>query len=225
MRVWMLTALLLAALPAVAQEPPSGDRLVLELSETAERTVEQDWLTSTLRIEEKGLDAADVQARVNGRMTEALKVAKRYPVVKTSTGWYSVYQNAQDSVWVAQQTLNLEGATAADVLKLTGELQRGGWMTQGLSYSLTPEKAKSLTDDLTAEAITQLKRRAEKVATQLGYRTVRLVRVSNVAPTAGGPVPFARGLRAEMMAAAAPVADAGEGRVSVTLTAEIHLLP
>jgi uncharacterized protein YggE len=97
-------------------------------------------------------------------------------------------------------------------------------MTQGLSYSLTPEKAKSLTDDLTAEAITQLKRRAEKVAGQLGYRTVRLVRVSNVGPSAPGPVPFARGMRAEMMAAA-PVADAGESRVSVTLVAEIHLLP
>jgi predicted secreted protein len=230
-------ALAIAAAASVAragdgglQLPPAGHTLV-NLSASERTTLPQDLLTAALRIEARGAEPRKVQDDINKAMTKALALAKTVPTVKTSTGGYQVYEQRLERnvrVWQGQQTVQLESKDSAALLDLAGKLQGAGFAVSGLNWSLSPERAESVRDELLVKALGNLKAKAALVARTLGKSGYELTDVNlDGAPQ---PVPMYRAVRMEMAmaadgAVAAPVAEAGETEVVVGVSARALLKP
>jgi predicted secreted protein len=230
-------ALAIAAAASVAragdgglQLPPAGHTLV-NLSASERTTLPQDLLTAALRIEARGAEPRKVQDDINKAMTKALALAKTVPTVKTSTGGYQVYEQRLERnvrVWQGQQTVQLESKDSAALLDLAGKLQGAGFAVSGLNWSLSPERAESVRDELLVKALGNLKTKAALVARTLGKSGYELTDVNlDGAPQ---PVPMYRAVRMEMAmaadgAVAAPVAEAGETEVVVGVSARALLKP
>jgi predicted secreted protein len=230
-------ALAIAAAASVAragdsglQLPPAGHTLV-NLSASERTTLPQDLLTAALRIEARGAEPRKVQDDINKAMTKALALAKAVPTVKTSTGGYQVYEQRLERnvrVWQGQQTVQLESKDSAALLDLAGKLQGAGFAVSGLNWSLSPERAESVRDELLVKALGNLKAKAALVARTLGKSGYELTDVNlDGAPQ---PVPMYRAVRMEMAmaadgAVAAPVAEAGETEVVVGVSARALLKP
>jgi predicted secreted protein len=230
-------ALAIAAAASVAragdgglQLPPAGHTLV-NLSASERMTLPQDLLTAALRIEARGAEPRKVQDDINKAMTRALALAKAVPTVKTSTGGYQVYEQRLERnvrVWQGQQTVQLESKDSAALLDLAGKLQGAGFAVSGLNWSLSPERAESVRDELLVKALGNLKAKAALVARTLGKSGYELTDVNlDGAPQ---PVPMYRAVRMEMAMAAdgtvaAPVAEAGETEVVVGVSARALLKP
>ena len=230
-------ALAIAAAASVAragdsglQLPPAGHTLV-NLSASERTTLPQDLLTAALRIEARGAEPRKVQDDINKAMTRALALSKAVPTVKTSTGGYQVYEQRLERnvrVWQGQQTVQLESKDSAALLDLAGKLQGAGFAVSGLNWSLSPERAESVRDELLVKALGNLKAKAALVARTLGKSGYELTDVNlDGAPQ---PVPMYRAVRMEMAmaadgAVAAPVAEAGETEVVVGVSARALLKP
>lgn len=247
-RTLLLSALFLAflTLPAAAQEvvplPPPG-HVILNLSVNEDTKLEQDTLSATLRYEVDGSAANDIQDRINKTVAEALGAAKAYTSVTTTTGGYYVYAYDEARVvdprtgqaasagkrWRGTQTVELESKDSTKLLELAGKIQSMGFVMGGLGYSLSPEKAESVQDELMQKALKALGDKAALAAKALGKSGYEMidVNVNGSAPPAY-PV-YARGamMKMESMAAdvAAPVAQAGEASVSMNVSARVLLKP
>lgn len=209
---------------AVAQDAEQR-ATVLHLSQTAERTLARDLLRVELRVEETGSDPRAVQSAINRRMAAALDRARQAEGVRVETGSYHVGEERPPNrapTWRGSQSLILKSKNADATLKLVGALQSDGLSTASLGYEVSPETVRSAQDDLTAEALAALDRRAASVAeaTHLAVLRYRDLRVGN-AETEGRPVPRFGG--AAMAAGAPPVAEPGEAVVRVTVEAELLL--
>lgn len=218
---------LLAALasPALAAEPPGDAGTLLHLSEQAARPVVRDELRAVLRVEATDSDAARLQAEINRRMDDAVARAKRVAGVTVFTTGYAAYQQPQKDrppQWHGSAGLTLTAHDAAALLTLVGELQQNGLLMSNLGYELTPEAARSVEEALTAEALTRLRQRAERVAADLGLAVIRLrdVQVGNA--VGASPVPR---VFAAAAAAPPPAAEPGAAEVAVSVNAEVELGP
>ena len=209
--------------PVLAQ--PSDQQLtVLHLSQTAERNVLRDLLRIELRVEETGADPLAIQSGINSRMAAALDRAHKIQGVRVETGSYGVGEERPQSGpsrWRGTQSLILTGKDADAALKLAGALQSDGLLMSSLVYEASPEIVRGAEEDLTAEALAALDRRAASIADRmhLAVRGYRDVHVGN-AETGGRPIP-----RFAAAAMAAPVAEPGESTIRVTIEAELMLAP
>ena len=222
-RLVAFAAALCASTPAPAQDADKQGT-VLHLSETAERTVVRDLLRIELRVEETGADPRTVQSAINRRMTAALDRARRVQGVRLETGSYNVGEERPQSGparWRGSQSLILTGKDADSMLNLAGTLQSDGLSTSSLAYQVSPETVRGAEEDLTAEALAALDRRAASIAGRMHIAVLRYrdLHVGN-AETGNQPVP-----RFAAMAMAAPVAEPGEAVIRVTIEAELLLTP
>jgi predicted secreted protein len=198
---------------------------VLHLSQSADRNVARDLLRVELRAEETGGDPRSLQAAINRRMAAALDRAKQAQGVRVETGSYGVGQEHPPNAparWRGSQSLILTGKDADAILKLAGALQSDGLMMSSLGYEVSPETVRSAQDELTAEALAALDRRAAAIAESMHLAVLRYrdLRVGN-AETEGRPMP-----RFAAMAAAAappPVAEPGEAVIHVTVEGDLLL--
>jgi uncharacterized protein len=215
---------LLCAAGGTLAQPADQQMTVLHLSQTAERSVLRDLLRIELRVEETGADPLAIQSTINRRMAAALDRAHQVQGVRVETGSYGVGEERPQSGpsrWRGAQSLILTSNTSEAALKLAGELQSDGLLMSSLAYEASPETVRGAEEDLTADALAALDRRAASIAermhlTVLGYRDLR---VGN-AETGGRPVP-----RFAAAAMAAPVAEPGEATIRVTIEAEVPLAP
>jgi predicted secreted protein len=211
--------------------PPEGHTL-LNLSASEQMTLPQDLLMASLRIEAKSADSSKVQNDINTAMEKALAMGKKVDGVKVSTGGYHVYEQYVDKnvkVWQGQQTIQLESKDSAALLKLAGEIQKAGFLMNGLNYTLSPEKAESVRDELMVKALKKLQDKAAMIAKALGKSGYDLTDV-NVDGASPMPMPMYKTARMEMAMAsdagmAAPVAEAGETDVSLSVSARVLLKP
>ncbi len=241
-RVPFFLALALLALPIAAHAegldlPPEGSTII-NFSATEKRTMPQDLLIASLRIEvEDKANPATVQRKINEAMKKALALAKADSAFKVSTGAYSVYKYDQpvivdrttgeqknDPVWKGSQTIDIESKDATKLLDTVGKIQDLGFAMNNLAYTLSPEVVDKVRDELMVEALKKLQSKAKVVAETLGKSKVDLVDVN--VDTGGPVVPMYKTMRMEAMAmdagAAAmppPVAEAGETDVSLTVSA------
>jgi predicted secreted protein len=221
--------------PAAADDdglrlPPTGHTL-LNLSASERMTLPQDLLGASLRVESRSADPRKVQDDINKAMTAALALTKTVAAVKTTTGSYQVYEQRLERnvrLWQGQQSLQLESKDSAALLDLAGKLQGAGFAVSGLNWSLSPERAESVRDELLVKALGNLKAKAALVARTLGKSGYELTDVNlDGAPP---PMPMYRAVRMEMTmaadgAVAAPVAEAGETEVVVGVSARALLKP
>ncbi|HEX3885644.1 MAG TPA: SIMPL domain-containing protein [Stellaceae bacterium] len=226
MRLWLLIAALLAAIPAYAADPAATPApTVLHLTQSAERRLTRDLLHVDLRAEAKGADAKTVQATINRTMTKALVEARQVAGIEVATDSYTVHRETPQNTppdWTGSQSLLLSGTDSAALLTLAGTLQGEGLAMSNLTYEVSPATIRGAESALTAEALSGLEQRAAAIAQQLrisvlGYRDLTI----GNAETGGMPM-----LRFAPSAAAlmpAPVAAAGEATVRVTVNADILL--
>jgi predicted secreted protein len=225
LRAGLLVAigLVLGAAGEARAQAADQQTTVLHLSQTAERMVLRDLLRIDLRVEETGADPLAIQTAINRRMAAALDRAHQVQGVRVETGSYGVGEERPQSGpsrWRGSQSLVLRGKAADAALKLAGALQSDGLLMSSMAYEASPETVRGAEEDLTAEALAALDRRAASIAGNMHLAVLRYrdLRVGN-AETEGRPMP--RFAAAAM--AAAPVAEPGEATIRVTAEAELLL--
>jgi len=214
---------ILFAAGAAPAQPADQQMTVLHLSQTAERSVLRDLLRIDLRVEETGADPLAIQSSINRRMAAALDRAHQAQGVRVETGSYGVNEERPQtgpSRWRGSQSLILRSKAADAALKLAGALQSDGLLASSMAYEASPEVVRGAEEDLTAEALAALDRRAASIADKMHLSVLRYrdLHVGN-AETEGRPVPRF----AAMAAMAAPVAEPGEAMIRVTIEAELLL--
>jgi len=236
-----LTTALIAFAPLHAhaqnQDPiltlPDG-QVILSISATERREVEQDLLVATLSYTALNKDSRAAQNEVNEAMKAALDLARKNDALKINTGAYQVYEynepRTKEKKWRANQTMTLKSKESDAVLKTVQKLQDLKLTVQGLNYTLSPETAISVQDALMEDALKQLQTRANRAATALGKSGADLRDVnvnSSGIPYGGGRNYAARGMMMESadMAMAAPVAAAGESTITLSVSARAILKP
>jgi len=220
--VLLAASFILCAAGAALAQPAEQQMTVLHLSRTAERSVLRDLLRIDLRVEETGADPLTIQSSINRRISAALDRAHQVQGVQVETGSYGVGEERPQtgpSRWRGTQSLILRSKAADAALKLAGALQSDGLLMSSMAYEASPEIVRGAEEDLTAEALAALDRRAASIADRmhlnlLGYRDLH---VGN-AETGGRAVP-----RFAATAMAAPVAEPGEAMIRVTIEAELLL--
>lgn len=242
--------LLCPALPAFAQDYktlldiPEGAALV-NLSATERLEVDQDLLAATLYFEAQNKDPKALQDEINSVMKKALDATKTAGEVKTSTGQYYVYPYDYDPtpqpikkgdlreplvrVWRGSQEIMLKSKNAEQLLGLTGKLQEMGLSMRGLGYTISPDLLEETQNSMLEAALKKLQTKADRTAKALGKSKANLLQV-NV--DTGGyypqPMMLARndaiptGLSKEM---AAPVAQAGQSEITMTVSAQALIKP
>lgn len=249
MRKTLLSLLLALGLvaPAHAEQdvialPPAGHS-ILNITVTEQMKLQQDKLSASLRYELDGGSANEIQDRINKAVAEAVAEAKAYSTVKTTTGSYYVYVYDEGQIidprtgqpmstnkkWRGTQTIELESGDSSKLLELAGKIQTKGFIMNGMNYSLSREKSESVQDELMQKALKQLGAKAKIAATALGKGSYDVIDI-NINGSA--PPMYPVYARASMMAmekgvadVAAPVAEAGESEVSLSITARVLLKP
>ena len=234
------------AAPAMAQDnglalPPEGTTII-NFSATENRDVSQDLLMASLRMELDEGTPVEIQKKINEAMKKALDVAKKESAFKVSTGAYSVYKYEKpievdpktgvqktEAIWRGSQEITIESKDSTKLLDTVGKIQELGFAMNNLAYTISPEVADKVRDELMVEALKKLVAKADIVAKTLGKSKAELVDV-NV--DAGGPVMpmyktmMARGEAMAMDAGMpAPVAEAGETDLSLTVSARALIKP
>lgn len=214
--------------PPPPHGPPGPAVTVLHLRETAEKSLVPDRLRLEMRAEESGTDPRAVQAAINHRMTTALKKARQAAGIEVETGDYALFQEAPPHAapqWHGSQSLILVGEDETRMLKLAGELQSDGLVMSSLGYEVSPEVLRGTQDDLTAEALAALDRRASAIADRLHLAVLRY-RDLTVGNAETGSPPVLRGAAMAMATAMpAPVAAPGRARIRLTIAAAVILGP
>jgi len=222
-RFFLAIGFIFCAAGGTLAQPADQQMTVLHLSQTAERSVLRDLLRIDLRVEETGTDPLTIQSAINRRMAAALDRAHQVQGVRIETGSYGVGEERPQSGpsrWRGSQSLTLRSKAADAALKLAGALQSDGLLMSSMAYEASPETVRGAEEDLTAEALAALDRRAASIADRMHLTVLRYrdLHVGN-AETEGRPVP--RFATAAM--AAAPVAEPGEATIRVTIEAELVL--
>lgn len=227
---WAGVVLLPLAAGAGAQTvaAPSG---VLNLS--AQSTVEapQDWMSLTLSVTREGSDATAVQQQLKQAVEAALAQARRQArpgQLEVRTGGFSVFPRYGNkgaiTGWQGSTEVVLEGRDMPTIARLSGEI--GTLTIARVNYSLSREAREKLQAEATAQAIARFRTDAADYARQFGFAGYTLREVS-VNTDGAAPMPEPR-FRVTLAAAkvgdgeALPV-EAGQGRVSATVTGSIQL--
>ncbi|WP_275100184.1 SIMPL domain-containing protein [Sedimenticola hydrogenitrophicus] len=206
-----------------ADEPPTYDRINLTVSAAEE--VDNDTLSATLFVQHEGSDPAELGARVNRTMRQAVETAKQQPGIKVQTLDYQtspVYRSNTLSGWRVRQSLRLEGRDAAAISELMGKLQPSLGIG-GISYGISPQRREQIEERLIRQALQRFRTRAELISQEMGHNRYRLVQM-NISQDGGAPRPYpmqAMALRAET----APTLEAGSQRLEVQINGTIELRP
>lgn len=233
------------AMPAQAQDglnlPPEG-QTIINFSATETRTVPQDLLIGSLRIEIEDANPTIIQKKINEAMAKALELAKKEPELKVSTGGYMVHkyerpietntktgEQKYKTTWQGSQTIDIRSSNKDKVLDVTGKIQALGFAMNNLQYTLHPDTIEKVREELLVEALKKLQSKASVVAKTLGKANVDLVDVNVDVGSPVMPMYKAVMARAEMAMDAgsmpAPVAEAGESDVSLTVSARALIKP
>lgn len=216
--------LLLCSSPSPAQD---GDQVYdrVDLSASAERTIDNDLLVAVVFAEVQANRQADAANRVNDAIQWAVGRARKVAAVELQTMQYTtrpVYANERRIVgWVARQALRLESADSAALSDLLGDLQERVAI-QSVSYDVSKQARDAAEEMLIAEALQQFNRRAALVADELGRRGFRIVRIG-INPSFAGPVAAFRADAKAAVSEAAPPIEAGVQKVSVYVNGTVEL--
>ncbi|HMA48413.1 MAG TPA: SIMPL domain-containing protein [Magnetospirillaceae bacterium] len=210
--------------------PAMGDTN-LHLDQQAQKTVPRDRLQAELRVEASGPDSRTVQDEVNRRMGNALAKARKSAALTVQSGGYSVYREQPpkgQEVWHANQALSFASKDFDAVLKLSGDLQNDGLAMSNLRFYLAPETLRAAQSELTAQALSALRDRANEVAADLGMSVAQYkdVVVGNATEGFEGRRPMMMMMAkaaAAPLAVAPPEAEGGDSTITLSVQAEVVL--
>lgn len=228
----MLTALMLP-LAASANDTPVYQRV--DFSTEVSRVIPNDLMQATLSIELTDRDPSRLAQQLTQAMNDALKKAAAYPGVKASSGnqqTWPVYGSTLTSSsklesWRGRSELRLESRDFKATGMLIAQLQQTLQMN-GVSFTVAPETRRQLEAELTTEAITGFRQRADLIRQGWQAKGYKLVQMHIGSAGGGMPVPvMARGMKAMAMNEDMPAQDlaGGESRLVITAAGSIELQP
>lgn len=221
-----------AALALAPPQPPVQN--VVTLSAGASIEVTRDWLQIVFSTSRDGAVAAEVQMQLKQALETALAEARRSAVagqLEVQTGGFSLQPRYAPpsprgvpggiSGWQGQAELIVEGRDIAAVAQLAGRIQT---LTIARSMFLLSREARERVEaEVTAQAITRFRARADAVARQFGFAgwTLREVQVNGSEPQSFQSAPR---MRASAMAVeeALPV-EAGKATVGASVIGSVQL--
>jgi predicted secreted protein len=225
----LVLVLPLAGSTASAQTLPQP-RNQVSFSVFAEREVANDWTTGMIGTTASGSDPAELAARINKQMGEALAIAKQAKGVKVTSGAYNTYPEYGDGNrivrWQASQDLILESKDTGAVAKLLGKLQERGLLLRNISFSVSRETQRKLEDELVVEAIAAFRTRAALVAKSFGKPSYGLISVNVGGGGFQPPMPYMRAdmaMMAKAEGAPAPSFEGGTSHVRMDINGTIEL--
>ncbi len=220
---------------AVAQTLPPQN--VVSLSASASVEVPKDWLTVVFSTAREGADAAAVQSQLrqalDTALTEARKAA-RPGQLEVQTGAFSLYPRyapinpktptGQPGIvgWLGSTELVVEGRDTQAIAQLTGRIQTLSIARVG--FSLSREAREKVDGDVSAQAISRFRARADAVSRQFGFSgyTVREVNVSSNEPP-GQIQPMMRAQASRAMADESLPVEAGKAVVTATVSGSVQM--
>jgi len=230
----LLVVAMLAAMPPAAAAAPGPRPTLLQLNETALRMVPRDRLRVDMRVEVSGGDRVGVQGELNRRMAAALARVAAVKAVEAASGSYQTDERTPSGPngkpapreWHAMQELFLTGRDFETLMTLAGRLQADGLTMGDMSFDIAPATLSAAQRSLTDEALNALTARAREIAATLGLRVAHIVklRVGNAMP-APGLRPVMIEARALEAAVPPPAATAGSGTITLSVDADIALVP
>lgn len=237
--LWWISAPFIATAALAQNQLSLGElkqgQLVLNLSATEQQEVAQDTLNASLEFIVQGRDQTALQSQVNTVLGKALDTARAVDGINVQTGYYQVYQvqnepgvfSADNPVWRAQQSLQLDSLDSSALLALVADLQSAGLTVSNLYYTLSPARYEQAAAELTKQVLQTLQERAEHAGNALGKKTAALVEVT-LDGNANVPVireGLALASRAMDMKVQTPSADPGTTTVAVTISARAIVSP
>ena len=232
-------ALLLGSV-ASAQTPPAPQNLV-SLSASATVEVPKDWLTVVFSTTREGPEATAVQAQLrtalDTALTEARKVA-RPGQLEVQTGAFSLFPRYQPPSpkavaagqsgaivgWQGSTELVVEGRDLPAIAQLTGRIS--SLSIARVSSGLSREARLKVEDDVTAQAITRFRARAQAVSQEFGFSgyALRELQVNSDNVLQQTPMLFARAAAAPMaVAEAALPVEVGKATVTVSVSGSVQM--
>ncbi|MBH5328763.1 SIMPL domain-containing protein [Eikenella sp. S3360] len=180
------TALLLPALlaglslaPAIAE--PLNYQL-LKFSETASRTVPNNWMTVRLKVSSSHADPARATAETTRRFNILQSRARRISGAEVELESRYSYQSQPGGrnsarVWEDVAVLRVSGGDFQALGKLIAE-SSGEATIGGLNFSLKPESRRQIEENLAIEALQNFRKRADVLSRSMGGSSYRVVEVS-----------------------------------------------
>lgn len=224
---YLLLALLLAAPPLRAEEPPAYHRI--DFQSEAGQAVTNDLLLARLNTEASASTPGEVAKQLNQTLNAALRKAAAYSGVKTASGnqqTYPVYgKNNRLEGWRGHAELRLESRDFKSAAELIAQLQ-SGMQLSGLQFALSADTRKQTENTLIGEALGAFKQRAEAIRTALGAKGYKLVHLA-ITPGYDAAPPVLMHKAAMYAEAAPPTPElaGGESRLSVQISGTIELIP
>lgn len=234
-RPWLISsAMLLLALPAIAQaEPPPPCQRVNFSTEVA-REIPHDQMNATLSIELTDKDAGRLAQQLTLAINDAMKKAAAYPAVKATSGnqntWpiygSTITSSSKLENWRGRTEIKLESKDFKAAGELIGKLQEKLQMN-GISFVVSADTRRNVEDSLTTEAIAAFRTRADTIRNAWNAKAYKLVEMNLGA--GGDPAPYTPLLRMNAMdkAESAPAQNlaGGETRLVVNVSGSIELQP
>ena len=225
--------LLVACQHAAAQTSAPEAQQVLQLSASARKEVQQDWLSIVVRAQHEGADPVALQSQLKATVETALASLRprlQPQQLEVRSGSFGIYprHNNQGRVtgWQGQADLVVEGRDFALVSQLAGNLPR---MTVAQAdFSLSRDGRQQLEAEVQSQAVQNFRQRAQALAKDFGFAgyTLRQVSISAVDRPETGIQPRMLMAEAAMAPAAVPAAIplvAGKDEVRITVSGSIQL--
>lgn len=231
MKRWLTSVLVVSVLavaaPTYAEEGTKYDRIAFTVN--AEREVENDTAIAVLYAAEEGQESAALSTKVNTAIAWGLAEAKKVNGVEARTLNYTTYPSYDDkgkiTGWQVRQNIQLKSTDINAMSTLLGKLQEQ-LRIESVNYAVSPKVQKQLEDELIAEALGSVKRRAAQVQSNMGrseYRVV-MVNIQSGQQSFVPPAPSYAAMRTMAAdAAPAPALEAGKQTLRVDVSAEIEL--
>ena len=228
---FLIVLSLLFITPAWATE--SADTgTVLSLSATSALAVENDQLLVSFRIEAEGPDAAKLQKVVNDTSRRVQALLEKHPEIKVQTNGRNLqalthYDKATGRQvrdgWRLVQNEQAISQSLAAVPEWVDGIERAGAHLDGLNFNVSEKKREAILEKLRMQAVQTFRIRAASMSKALDAPSFRILNLRTDNRMPPSPV-MQRNLMAMSPAESAPSFNAGESRLSVTVSGDI-LLP
>lgn len=211
---------------------------IVSLNETVSQNIERDMMEVRLMIQEEDTDPARLANTVTQKTNQVLaKIKKNGDFNATLTDRNSYQTNRQnpsnnkktDYFWQEQVTISIKSKNFAELNKLVASVQNVARL-QGVTFSVSKEKLKSVEEGLTKEAIEQFRKRATMISKALGGSGYKIVDM-NVGSTGGAmPVSYRnnsvmlKGAVAASADMAIPESASGEHELTFGVSGSIQVL-
>ncbi len=203
----------------------------ISFSSEAKTEVVNDELYASMYNKTQAKTAKALAVKLNSSINKAMKIAKRYPNVKVTTGSQSTYPKYDKKSniigWTGQANIDIKSTHLDDASQLIADLQ-DELVLDNLRFGVSEKRKDKIKADLMLKVAERFQNRAETIAKSWGANGYRVVKVNlNTGNNYYSPVnsvSFSMGDRLTKSAPKALDFSAGNSKINVTASGTIELI-